>query len=86
MIPNKEISRSDFLYAITYQSLTSGGEATICQSSNPYSLYKFFTLSDRAKPMSQNKLEKISRLYELKPQQAINPISTISVNDIIIGY
>lgn len=86
MIPNKEISRSDFLYAITYQRIIRGGEATICQSSNPYSLYKFFTLSDRAKPMSQNKLEKISRLYELKPQQAINPISTISLNDIIIGY
>lgn len=86
MIPNKEISRSDFLYAITYQRLTRGGEASICETDNPYSLYKFFTLSDIAKPMSKNKIEKISRLYELKPKNSIQPISTISLNDIIIGY
>lgn len=86
MIPNKEISRSDFLYKITYQRLARGGEASICETDNPYSLYKFFTLSDKVKPMSKNKLEKLSRLYELTPQHAIKPISTISLNDVIIGY
>lgn len=86
MIPNKEISKSDFLYAITYQKRIKGGEATICETNNPNSLYKIFTLSDKPKPMGENKLKKLTELYELKPQHTIQPISTISLNDVIIGY
>ena len=42
MIPNKEITRSQFYELVDYQKLTSGGEATICESDTPFSVYKLF--------------------------------------------
>lgn len=86
MIPNKEITQNQFHNLVTYQKLTSGGEATICETDNPYSLYKIFSFVDKPKPMNENKVKKISQLYEMKVEHSIQPLSTISLNDIIIGY
>ena len=55
MIPNKEISKSNFLYAITYQKRIKGGEATICETNNPNTLYKYLHYQ-----INQNLWEKIN--------------------------
>ena len=86
MIPNKKITMDEYHDLITWRKLTYGGEAIICESDNPYSLYKIFSNFDTPKPMGENKEKKIELLHELKPEYAIQPISTISLNDIIIGY
>lgn len=86
MIPNKKITMDEFHELITWRKITYGGEAIICESDNPYSLYKIFTSVDKPKPMGENKEKKIELLHELKPDFAIEPISTISLNDVIIGY
>ena len=86
MIPNKKITEDEFHDLITWRKLTYGGEAIICESDNPYSLYKIFTNLDKPKPMGEFKEKKIELLHELKPDFSIQPISTISLNDVIIGY
>ena len=86
MIPNKKITEDEYHDLITWRKLTYGGEAIICESDNPYSLYKIFSTFDKPKPMGENKEKKIELLHELKPEYAIQPISTISLNDVIIGY
>ena len=86
MIPNKKITEDEFHDLITWRKLTYGGEAIICESDNPYSLYKIFTNLDKPKPMGESKEKKIELLHELKPEYSIQPISTISLNDVIIGY
>lgn len=86
MIPNKKITKNEFLDITTYQRLKSCGEAIICESDNPYSLYKIFSFTDKPKPMGENKVQKISQLYEMQVEHSVHPISTISLDDIIIGY
>lgn len=86
MIPNKEITKKQFFELIINNKLTFGGEAIICQSDNPYSLYKIFSKAGQPKPMEKNKEMKINYLYETKPDFCIQPINTISLDDIIIGY
>lgn len=86
MIPNKKITEDEFHDLITWRKITHGGEGFICESDNPYSLYKIFSHLDKPKPMGENKEKKIELLHELKPNFSIQPISTISLNDIIIGY
>ena len=73
MIPNKKITLEEFYDITTWNKITFGGEAIICESDNPYSLYKLFTNLDKPKPMGKNKEKKIELLYELSP-------------DFIIGY
>ena len=86
MIPNKELSVNEFKKIINYQKINFGGEAIICESDNPYTLYKIFSHCDDIKSISENKLRKLELLYELNPKYTIQPISTISLNDVIIGY
>ena len=42
MIPKKKITMSDYNRIINYQKINFGGEATICESDNPYTVYKIF--------------------------------------------
>ena len=65
MIPNKKITEDEFQDLITWRKLTYGGEAVICESDNPYSLYKIFTNLDKPKPMGESKEKKIELLHEL---------------------
>ena len=39
MIPNKNITESEFNKIVHYQKINFGGEAIICESDNPFSLY-----------------------------------------------
>ena len=86
MLPNKAITIEEFKKIINYNRFNFGGEAVICETDNAYSLYKIFTHIQDPIPMSENKIRKLEILHELKPDHTITPISTISLNDIIIGY
>ena len=62
MIPNKQITRSQFYELVDYQKLTSGGEATICESDTPFSVYKLFYHCSTPVAMPENKVKKIQML------------------------
>lgn len=86
MIPNKQITRSEFYRLIDYQKLYSGGEATICESDTPFSVYKLFYQSSTPVAMPQNKIKKIQLLYDMQPLHSVTPLCTISLEDVIVGY
>ena len=86
MIPNKKITMSDYNRMINYQKINFGGEATICESDNPYTVYKIFNKCGKPISMSKNKKKKLEILYNLKPENSTEIISTISLYDMIIGY
>lgn len=86
MIPNKAITRDEFYRLIDYQKLTSGGEATICESDTPFSVYKLFYHCSKPVAMPENKVKKISRLYDEKVDYSVHPLCTISLDDVIVGY
>lgn len=86
MIPNKAITRSEFYELVDYQKLFSGGEATICESDTPYSVYKLFYHCSTPVAMPENKVKKIQMLYDMQPLHSVTPLCTISLDDVIVGY
>lgn len=86
IIPNKIITKEQFLTLITNKKIFLGGEAIICKSNNSNSLYKIFSKAGQPAPMGKNKEIKINSLYEIKPDFCVLPISTISLDNVIIGY
>lgn len=86
IIPNLELTEEQVHGILTRNRLFSGGEATICETDNPYSLYKIFTERGKAIPMGFNKEKKIELIYEMQPENSVKPLRTISLNDVIIGY
>ena len=86
MIPNKHITEEQFFDLITYHKLTIGGEATICKSDTPFSMYKLFSNGYTPLTMPENKVKKISQLYEMQVNHSVQPLYTLSLNDVIVGY
>lgn len=86
MIPNKAITRDQFYTILDYQKLFDGGEATICESDTPFSVYKLFSHCSKPIAMPPNKVKKISRLYDEQVDYSVKPLYTISLEDIIVGY
>ena len=86
MIPNKNFSKEDLYKFILQNKVYSGGEAIICESDNPYTLYKVFSKFGDLIPMSENKIKKLQLLYEKDLDYMVKPIITISCNDMIVGY
>lgn len=86
MIPNKEITRSQFYELVDYQKLYAGGEATICESDTPFSVYKLFYHCSTPVAMPPNKVKKISRLYDEQVDYSVHPLCTVSLDDVIVGY
>lgn len=86
IIPNLELTEEQVHGILTRNRLFSGGEATICESDNPYSLYKIFTKLGKAIPMGLNKEKKIELIYDMQPENSVKPLRTISLNEVIIGY
>ena len=86
MIPNKAITRSQFYELVDYQKLTSGGEATICESDTPFSVYKLFYHCSTPVAMPENKVKKIQMLYDMQPLHSVTPLCTVSLDDVIVGY
>lgn len=78
----------------------SGGEAVICRSFKPNTLFKIFADSDCQKysdsfgvpfrldliQMSDNKFKKITELYQKDLEHSVKPLSTISMGGRLIGY
>ena len=46
---------SEYNRLINYQKINFGGEATICESDNPYTVYKIFNKCGKPISMSKNK-------------------------------
>ncbi len=86
MIPNKKITKKQFHDIITWQKLFTGGEATICETDTPFSVYKLFSKVSKPIAMPENKVKKIQRLYDMQPLHSTTPLATISLNDVIVGY
>lgn len=85
-IPNIKLNKNQVHELLTRHKLVTGGEATICEADNPYTLYKLFSNLGVPKAMGENKEKKIIELYQEDIDYSVRPVSTISLNDIIIGY
>lgn len=85
-IPNIKLTEKQVQELLTRHKLVTGGEATICDGDNPYTLYKLFSEYGIPKPMGDNKEKKIISLYQEDLDYSVRPVSTISLNDMIIGY
>lgn len=86
MIPNVELTKDELHKLLACHKVMAGSEAIICESNNPYTLYKVFWNFNKKIPMNDNKVKKINLLYQKQLEYSIIPISTISFNDMIIGY
>lgn len=85
MIPNKILDKKE-VNKLLINKVFSGSEAIICESDNPFTLYKVFTKGGIIQPMGKNKEKKIELLHQLQLDYSVKPIRTISYNDIVIGY
>lgn len=88
LMPNISLNEKEVENLTTRRVFNYGGEAVICQSENPHTLYKLFTAphSREVIPMTENKEAKITMLHLLKLKNSTYPLSTISMNGKLIGY
>ena len=42
MMPNLKLTEREYRNIVNYQRVNFGGEAIICESDNPYTVYKIF--------------------------------------------
>lgn len=86
-MPNISLSEKQLQQLKARKPLRTGGESVI-YSSEDDTIYKLFTDPDNSKlvGMSDNKFQKILRLYQMKLEYSIEPLSTISFNGDLIGY
>ena len=88
LMPNISLTEKEVENLTTRRVFNYGGEAVICQSENPHTLYKLFTAphSREVISMTENKEAKITMLHLLKLKNSTYPLSTISMNGKLIGY
>ena len=86
MIPNLELNKKQINSLFNEYKIFSGGEAIICESGNPSTLYKIFSKKGKITPMSENKKLKIELLFDMQLDYMIKPTSLISFDDVVIGY
>lgn len=98
-LPNININEST-LKRILKTRISSGGEAIICRSFKSNSLFKIMVDTSYKRycdsfgmpssfdkiMMSDQKFEKIKILYELQLENSVQPLSTLTMNDRLIGY
>ena len=85
-LPNINITDREYEYIIT-QEEAIGGEGMICSSGKKNTLYKLFTDPHvNICPMTENKVKKISLLYQKNLPYLVKPLSTISCNGEVVGY
>ena len=85
-IPNIKFNSQKIYQLLQQASINYGGEAIICRTNNPHTIYKIFMSDNKPQPLSSNKESKINRLFELQLENSTHPLSTISMDGILIGY
>lgn len=86
LMPNIKLTEEQFRKILLHHKVYPGGEATICDGSNYGTVYKLFSKNGNPKPMGDNKEKKVIELYQQQLDYSTIPLSTISVNDMIVGY
>lgn len=86
LMPNTKLTEQQFKDIILHRKLYYGSEAIICDTNNYGTLYKLFSKHNEPQAMGDNKEKKVVELYQRKLKYSARPISTISVNDMIVGY
>lgn len=87
-IPNIALTGETVKQITTTSQFNKGGEAIICLSDRPDTLYKIFINPSTGEiiEMSDNKLKKITSLFEMNPEYSVKPLSTITMDGRLIGY
>ena len=85
-IPNIVLDEKQVREIMTRGKLFSGTEAVICRGNNPYTLYKIFNKLGNPIPMGDNKEKKIIRIYDREIDYSVKPVSTLSLDGVLIGY
>ena len=87
-MPNIKLTIDEYIRITDEERFSKGGESIICKTEKNNTLYKFFKNPETGNliDMPENKEKKITRLYELNPNFAVKPLSTISVGGYLVGY
>lgn len=87
-MPNIELSDKELALLIKDNLFNYGGEAVVCKNNNPHTLYKIFTFpgTNIEVTMPDNKLKKITRLYQRRIEGTTRPLSTLTNKGNLIGY
>ncbi len=93
-LPNKKLTEREFHNLFEIKTNLFGGEGMIIPSENYGEVRKvfFYPLEEQKEDlekyyqMTQNKLEKLTYLYNIDLENVVSPISTLSYQDVIIGY
>lgn len=86
MIPNLQLNKKQINSLLNEHKVFSGGEAIICESDNPCTLYKFFYKNGKIATMEKNKVLKIKLLFDMQLEYMVKPTKLLSFNDEVIGY
>lgn len=87
-LENIKFSKPEIYRLIKKSFFSSGGEAVICRTSNPNTLYKIFFRGTMYNviSMSENKLRKIEKIHQMQLDGCVRPLRTISMGGRLIGY
>lgn len=86
LMPNIKLTEEEFRKILIHYKICSGGEGTVCDSGKYGTVYKLFEDHGKPKPMGDNKEKKVVDLYHRRLSYSTIPLSTISLNDVIVGY
>lgn len=88
LMPNINFSQQELNERVFTEMYSKGGEAYICLSDNPNTLFKIFfdPQTGEIVEMSDNKFRKITELYKKEIENSVKPLSTISMDGRLIGY
>lgn len=87
-IPNIKLEWDEYQKIISCQRYSAGFESIICKTGEQNSLYKFFCDSFKKifPYMSNNKLQKVSKLYEMQLPYSVQPLATVTAGNYLVGY
>lgn len=87
-IPNIKLEWDEYQKIISCQRYSAGFESIICKTGEQNSLYKFFCDSFKKNfpYMSNNKLQKVSKLYEMQLPYSVQPLATVTAGNYLVGY
>ncbi len=88
LMPNISLTEKQVTSLLENNRFDFGGEAIICRNENPNTLYKIFVSQDAKEPiaMTKNKEIKIALLHQLELPNSTIPLSTISMDGVLVGY